>query len=146
MSLQQLERKESHILIFNERLTTVFTENELALSSFVYNMIIDCPFDGQPIDLGHIDCIRNIDVDQDLSDFIALWKYVAAPDGPNHILTQLKMHDPETAKVTDSVIAQLVDSKPIGILCKLMIAANYFGIDPLINIYASRIARLIINR
>ena len=126
------------IIIFNKRIQMVFTMDEIALSSFIHNMIEDCRSDSQAIDLSQVDKIQNIS-DSDLMDFIALWKYVETPNSKS-VLTKLELHDPSSASESDSIITQLADNKPLSTLCKLIIIANFLGIDPLIKIYASRIA------
>ncbi len=128
-------------LVFSETVQDTFTPDEIALSSVVHDMLMDCGCDDQPIELFHTGKFNDIS-DVDMRDLIALWKYATTP-AAKPVLDQIAVRTTEAQKVTDNVITKLVDSKSVGSLCKMIVVANFLAIEPLINIYASRLAKIV---
>jgi len=128
-------------LIFSETVQTTFTPDEIALSSVVHDMLMDCGCDDQPIELFHTGKFSDI-MDDDMRDLIALWKYVATPTA-TPILSRIAVRSIEAQTVTDGAISKLADSKSAKSLCKMIVVANFLAIEPLINIYASRLAKIV---
>lgn len=128
-------------LVFSETVQDTFTPDEIALSSMVRDMIADCGGDGQPIELSMTGKFNDIP-DTDMQDFIALWKYAATP-AAKPVLDQIAVRTSEAQTVTDKVITKLADSKSVKSLCAMIVVANFLAIEPLINVYASRLAKIV---
>jgi hypothetical protein len=128
-------------LVFSETVQDTFTPDEIALSSMVREMIADCGGDDQPIELFTTGKFNDIS-DVDMLDFIALWKYAATP-AAKPVLDQIAVRTTEAQTVTDKVITKLADSKSAKSLCKMIVVANFLAIEPLINVYASRLAKIV---
>jgi len=139
-STSTIEQK-METLVFNESVQDTFTPDEIALSSMVREMIADCCRDDQPIELFTTGKFNDIS-DVDMLDFIALWKYAATP-AAKPVLDQIAVRTTEAQTVTDKVITKLADSKSVGSLCKMIVVANFLAIEPLINVYASRLAKIV---
>jgi hypothetical protein len=127
-------------LVFNESVQYTFTPDEIALS-MVREMIADCGGDDQPIELSMTGKFNDIS-DVDMLDFIALWKYAATP-AAKPVLDKIAVRSIDAQTVTDKVITKLADSKSVGSLCKMIVVANFLAIEPLINVYASRLAKIV---
>ena len=90
-------------LSFSETVQTTFTPDEIALSSVVHDMLMDCGSDGQPIELFHTGKFSDI-MDDDMRDLIALWKYAATPTA-TPILSRIAVRSIEAQTVTDGAIS-----------------------------------------
>ncbi len=128
-------------LVFSETVQDTFTPDEIALSSMVREMITDCGGDDQPIELFMTGKFNDIS-DADMQDFIALWKYAATP-AAKPVLDQIAVRSIDAQTTTDMVITKLADSKSAKSLCAMIIVANFLAIEPLINVYASRLAKIV---
>ncbi len=128
-------------LVFSETVHDTFTQDEIALSSMVREMITDCGGDDQPIELFMTGKFNDIS-DADMQDFIALWKYAATP-AAKPVLDQIAVRSIDAQTTTDMVITKLADSKSAKSLCAMIIVANFLAIEPLINVYASRLAKIV---
>lgn len=135
------EQKKLETLVFNDTVQDTFTQDEIALSSIVRDMILDCGGDDQPIDLSMTGKFNDIST-RDLVDFIELWKYAVTP-AAKPILEKIAVRSIDAQTVTDTTIHRLADSKSAQSLFKMIIVANFMAIEPLINIYASRLAKIV---
>lgn len=128
-------------LVFSETVQDTFTPDEIALSSMIRNMIADCGGDDQPIELFMTGKFNDIS-DVDMRDFIALWKHATTP-AATPVFDKIAVRTIEAQTVTDKVITKLADSKSVSSLCKMIVVANFLAIEPLINVYASRLAKIV---
>ena len=139
-STSTIEQK-METLVFSETVQDTFTPDDIALSSVVHDMLMDCGCDDQPIELSMTGKFNDIS-DVDMRDLIALWKYATTP-AAKPVLDQIAVRTTEAQTVTDKVITKLADSKSVGSLCKMIVVANFLAIEPLINVYASRLAKIV---
>jgi hypothetical protein len=135
------EQQKMETLVFNDTVREAFTQDEIALSSMVREMIADCGGDDQPIELFMTGKFNDIST-RDLVDFIELWKYAATAEA-KPILEKIAVRSIDAQTATNSTIHKLADSKSVNSLCKMIIVANFLAIEPLINIYASRLAKAV---
>lgn len=141
MATETVTKQKMETLVFNDTVQDTFTQDEIALSSMVRDMILDCGIDNQPIELFMTEKFEDIS-EVDLNDLISLWKYAATP-AAQPILEKIAVRSIDAQTVTDTTIQTLADSKSAQSLFRMIVVANFLAIDPLINIYASRLAKLV---
>lgn len=142
METETTTEQKMETLIFSGTVRETFTTDEIALSSMIREMIADCGGDSQPTDLSASGKFNDI-TDEDLRDLISLWKYAATPAAKT-VMEKIAVRSSEAQNVTDATIQVLADNKSPESLSKLIIIANFLAIDPLINVYASRIAKTLV--